>query len=304
MFYVVLGMVVIIVLISSGLLIYYLKVAKEETSTGANDVTILKTLYDKKDKAKDKKAIFKKVVDILTDIAIVLLSIFLLMGLVARFTNLTNTQLIAVGSASMSYKNEENSYLFDNHIDNQLQTNDLIGITKVDDIKDVELYDIVVYYPGSGRNLIHRVIEKHPTYLVTRGDANSGNDEVPVTNDNIVGVYNSFRLPYAGALVTFTQSYYGLLTFGGLTYLAIFYSVINLKLKKETEERKSLLIQYVKDKDFFIVTCKEGSLKKDGENVTIHLNEELNQVPTTITYKNGDEITLPQGELYHEVKTE
>ena len=297
-------MVVIIVLISSGLLIYYLKVAKEETRTGANDVTILKTLYDKKDKAKDKKAIFKKVVDILMDIAIALLSIFLLMGLVARFTNLTNTQLIAVGSASMSYKNEENSYLFDNHIDNQLQTNDLIGITKVDDIKDVELYDIVVYYPGSGRNLIHRVIEKHPTYLVTRGDANSGNDEVPVTNENIVGVYNSFRLPYAGALVTFTQSYYGLLTFGGLTYLTIFYSVINLKLKKETEERKSLLIQYVKDKDFFIVTCKEGSLKKDGEKVTIHLNEELNQVPTTITYKNGDEITLPQGELHHEVKTE
>lgn len=304
MFYVVLGMVVIIVLISSGLLIYYLKVAKEETRTGANDVTILKTLYDKKDKTKDKKAIFKKVVDILMDIAIVLLSIFLLMGLVARFTNLTNTQLIAVGSASMSYKNEENSYLFDNHIDNQLQTNDLIGITKVDDIKDVELYDIVVYYPGSGRNLIHRVIEKHPTYLVTRGDANRGNDEVSVTNDNIVGVYNSFRLPYAGALVTFTQSYYGLLTFGGLTYLAIFYSVINLKLKKETKERKSLLIQYVKDKDFFIVTCKEGSLKKDGENVTIRLNEELNQVPTTITYKNGDEITLPQGELHHEVKTE
>lgn len=58
-------------------------------------------------------------------------------------------------------------------------------------IKDVEVGDVVAYHSNKG-SILHRVIEKYDTCLITKGDNNDYDDlrlfGFSVTNENIIGV--------------------------------------------------------------------------------------------------------------------
>ncbi|MEB3851138.1 MAG: signal peptidase I, partial [Desulfurococcales archaeon] len=55
----------------------------------------------------------------------------------------------------------------------------------------------VVLYRHEGGLVIHRVVEDHGSYLVTRGDANPGPDPWRVGAGSVVGVMR-LRVPWAG----------------------------------------------------------------------------------------------------------
>lgn len=160
------------------------------------------------------------------------LGILLITNLSMQYLPFSN-RVLAVVSESMSYKNEENEYLFENDLNNQIQKNDLIFVKKVDDISQIKLYDIVCYKHPDGRKIIHRVIKLTEDYFVTQGDANSDNDHMMLTNDDLIGVYTGTRIPYVGAIVLFFNSTLGILTIVYLIVLAIIDGYLNGRLQKE-----------------------------------------------------------------------
>ena len=125
-----------------------------------------------------------------------------------------NIPLVIV-SGSMSYKNEDNQYLYDNDLDNQFQTYDIIVVNQTASPDDIELYDVIAFYSSEGTVVVHRVVEivdtsEGPMY-VTRGDANDASDDNALYGDylpyqQIVGEYHGVRVPAAGAFVLFLQS--------------------------------------------------------------------------------------------------
>lgn len=121
--------------------------------------------------------------------------------------------LKVVMSASMSYQNEKNKYLFDNDLTDQIQTFDLVVLRHLPPEDELELYDIVMYEVDS-HNLLHRIVgieepnEKHPNerYFLLQGDAVSKPDIYPVLYSQMRGIYEGEHVPFVGSFVVFMQS--------------------------------------------------------------------------------------------------
>ncbi|MDW8042372.1 MAG: signal peptidase I [Nitrososphaerota archaeon] len=57
--------------------------------------------------------------------------------------------------------------------------------------------DVVVYRrPYDGRLIVHRAVARDGRAIVTKGDANSSPDPMPVTPDMLVGRWTGFKVPY------------------------------------------------------------------------------------------------------------
>ena len=118
-----------------------------------------------------------------------------------------------VNTGSMSKKNPENEYLFDNDLDNQFQAFDLILVYKLPKEEDLKLYDIVVY-EVDGVMIVHRIInieepnQHHPDerWFQCQGDANSVPDRFPVKYSQMRAVYRGEKVPFIGSFVAFMQS--------------------------------------------------------------------------------------------------
>ncbi len=126
--------------------------------------------------------------------------------------------LKVVTSGSMASKYEGNEYLFENNIDNQLQTFDLILTHKLPGEYDLELYDIVVY-EVEGSLVIHRIVgieepnSKHPDerHFLLQGDAVQFPDRFPVRYSQMKAIYLGDRTPFIGSFIVFMQSPAGML---------------------------------------------------------------------------------------------
>ncbi len=126
--------------------------------------------------------------------------------------------LKVVETGSMETKNKENGYLFDNNLNDQLATFDLVVLHQLPKEEDLKLYDIVVY-EVNGYFIIHRIVaieepnEKHPNerWFVLRGDANIYADDYPVTYDQMRSIYRGQSIPQVGMFVIFMQSPAGML---------------------------------------------------------------------------------------------
>ena len=125
--------------------------------------------------------------------------------------------LSVVKSGSMSYKNQKNTYLFENGIDNQFQTFDLIFLYKLPAVDELQLYDVVLY-EIDGTPVIHRIVEIYPPndahaeyYFLLQGDALENPDRFPVYYEQMRGIYRDQRIPFLGSFVAFMQSVAGYL---------------------------------------------------------------------------------------------
>ena len=118
-----------------------------------------------------------------------------------------------VRTSSMAEKNEENTYLFENNLDDQIQVFDLIRTEKIPDEMDLELYDIVVY-ETDGMLIVHRIVEieepneSHPDcrYFRLQGDAVESPDRFPVEYEQMRAIYRGERIPFIGSFIIFMQS--------------------------------------------------------------------------------------------------
>lgn len=149
--------------------------------------------------------------------------------------------MMVVKSSSMATKEKGNKYLFENNLNNQFDTFDLVFTYKLPAEEDLKLYDIVVY-EVDGELIIHRIVgieepnKDHPTcrYFLLQGDATKSPDYFPVTYSQMKSIYTGDRIPFVGSIVSFFQSPAGVLCI----ILVIFYSIITplLNLKIEQEE--------------------------------------------------------------------
>ncbi len=152
-----------------------------------------------------------------------------------------------IASTSMSERYENNKYLFENDITDQLQMFDVVLLYELPKEEDLKLYDIVVYEHISGALLIHRIVnieepnENHPDerHFLLQGDAVHYPDTFPVRYSQMRSIYYGDRIPNIGSFVYFMQSPAGIMCLILLVVALILMPVAdNYLLKKEYERVK------------------------------------------------------------------
>jgi hypothetical protein len=155
------------------------------------------------------------------------------------FTNISTLKVVA--SSSMAEKHKRNTYLFENNLDNQFNTFDLIVTHPVPDEFELELYDVVVY-EYEDMHIIHRIVKieepnnKHPEHrlFTLQGDAISSPDRDPVTYDQIKAIYKDQRVPFVGSFVFFMKSPAGWLCVLLVLFAIIATPIVEKKIRRET----------------------------------------------------------------------
>lgn len=125
--------------------------------------------------------------------------------------------LLVIRTGSMSERNKNNIYLDTYFLDNQIEQNTLIAITR--DYDEIHLYDIVAFQGEDGETLVHRCIginegEDGAVTYNFRGDSNAASFdyELCVTPDRIIGVYTGFHNLFMGQFVVYMQSGIGIIS--------------------------------------------------------------------------------------------
>lgn len=158
--------------------------------------------------------------------------------------------LKVVNSGSMSKKFEGNEYLFENDLNDQFQTFDIIFTYALPDEANLELYDIVVYEVDDAL-LAHRIVgieepnEEHPDerYFVLQGDAVENPDRYPVRYSQMKAIYRGKRIPYVGSFVSFMQSPAGWMCVILIVLATIASPILEKKIEKAKAARYALLCE-------------------------------------------------------------
>ncbi len=154
-----------------------------------------------------------------------------------------------VRSSSMATKDEENTYLIQNDLNDQFQAFDLILTYKMPEEKDLKLYDIVVY-EEDGSLIVHRIVgiqepsesstDKRRKFLL-QGDAVPNPDRFPVYYEQMRGIYAGQRVPFVGSFVSFLQSPAGWLCIAFIVGTLIASPLLEKKIFEAKEERYALI---------------------------------------------------------------
>lgn len=260
-----------------GFLIYQSFVLCKEIKFGKADSELIYEDYLEKNKVNKNKQIWKKVLNIFVDLIIVILAIFLLLGISDRFitSDLLPIKGVVVLTGSMSYKNSDNEYLFENNLDNQIGINDLIFVEKIEDINEINLYDVICYKTSNNIQVVHRCVIKTENYLIAKGDANEALDDIYITNDNLVGRYTGYKIPYAGYITNFVSSEYGISVISILFLIGLSYSFCKYYINKYSTYRKQYVIEKINDsKDYVIVSSCGELYVKENEYKFIEYQDE------------------------------
>lgn len=153
-----------------------------------------------------------------------------------------------VKSPSMAKKDENNKYLFENNLNNQIQTFDIIKVSKLPKESDLKLYDVVVY-EVDGKMVVHRIVDiKEPDAthderrFVLRGDANRYSDKFPVLYSQMRGIYEGKRVPYIGSFIIFMNSPAGYLCILLVVFASVAYPIVDRRIRKEIDKRYAGII--------------------------------------------------------------
>ena len=165
-------------------------------------------------------------------------------GLVCKFTgedtySFFGFKLYRVATPSMSRVNEEYSEFLEGHTE-QMQVGDLILIRNLKEDENPKVYDIVTFRMG-GKTIVHRVvnIDDEGVWYTTRGDANNNTDGER-TREEFTGTYVANLGGFAGDLVGFVQSWYGVAAMAGCGFV-IFAVLFVLELLRRKEKAKEAL---------------------------------------------------------------
>lgn len=160
---------------------------------------------------------------------------------------INDTSYLVIMTGSMEDKNQENDYLIENDLDDQITQYSLIGIDKIDSIDEIKLYDIIAFYDSDENIIVHRVIaireEKGIKYIQTQGDANTGSitDEIAITEDRIIGIYDGYQNYGLGITITYLRSTLGIIALCGFGVFLLVYSISESNIDKAYEERLEYL---------------------------------------------------------------
>ena len=161
-------------------------------------------------------------------------------------TNIPTMRVVMSGS--MAKKLETNEYLYENNLNDQFDTFDLLFVYCPPDAFDLEVYDIVVY-EIDGVDIIHRIVgieepnENHPDerYFLIQGDAVEVPDRFPVHYSQIKAIYRGERIPFVGSFIFFLQSPAGWICILLVIVAMIASSIVDKNLDKEKNERLRIM---------------------------------------------------------------
>lgn len=219
---------------------------------GLEDESILKD--HEKELRHKKRTKYIKLADMIFSGAICLLFVGMLVGaLIIRANENTCCGDIpsyrVVLTGSMEKKNEKNLYLWENDLNDQVGTFDLIRTEKLPDEMELKLYDIVVYKVDD-MLLVHRIVgieepnEEHPDcrYFLLQGDAVESPDRFPVLYGQMRAIYRGERIPFVGSFILFMQSPAGWLCVFLIVVAIIASPILDGILQKERKKRLALLL--------------------------------------------------------------
>ena len=220
--------------------------------SGAEDVRIYEE-YQKQQKKKQGKT--GAIID--TVISVFCCGVFLLFFAFSVYIKVIANDVTGdipvirvVQSNSMEKKYEENEYLFENNLNDQFSTFDLILTHKLPDEFDLQLYDIVVYEVDDTL-VVHRIVqieepnESHPNerYFRLQGDNVHIPDKFPVKYSQMKAIYRGERVPYIGSFVAFMQSPAGTICAILIIFAVIVAPIVDKRIEKERMRRLQLLLQ-------------------------------------------------------------
>ena len=225
-----------------------------------DDITLIDQAIIDEEKAKNKNSkILKLISKIVGWIIFGIIFIFFCFSIVNRFMDNTmminNNGILVIATPSMQTKNDENDYLIENDLNDQISQYDMITIHKPTNPEDINLYDIVAYYSETADiTIVHRVVDIEIVdgiyQFQTQGDANANSDQGSyyqsyLTFDDIVGVYSGTRIPLIGLFVIFLQSYSGIITIVSIIYCMFMFTNYQEKYERAIEERTGLLLDLI-----------------------------------------------------------
>ena len=98
-----------------------------------------------------------------------------------------------------------------------IKSGDLIFVKQIDG-SEVKAGDVIAFFDPDGNGssiLTHRVNEVYAEngtlFFRTQGDANTGEDRLPVSEEKLVGIYTDVRLAGMGSVAMFIQTTAGLI---------------------------------------------------------------------------------------------
>ncbi len=260
---------------------HYFKTSINDINAGKQDIELIADAVDddKKKKSKARKAwrITGKVLSwVILGIVLLFFAYSLYNRVSGNVTSFFGSSYIVIASGSMSEKNEANTYLDENGLDNQIQTYDLIGISFYTSSDEVQLYDVVAYRGLSGDTIVHRIISIDENgHYQTRGDANSASDtgveyNSYLTYDSIIGYYNGFRIGGIGSIVIFFQSNAGIATVVALIYCYLMYQHYSDKYADSINDRTELLLDVL---NYDLNDDPDVAITKDANDVIVYKGE-------------------------------
>ena len=262
------------IIILAVLTIFAFKYQKETLNNIRDGIFDLELFYNYlKERQKSKiKIISKKTFKIAANIIFAAIFVSSCYLFITNYFNVSTYRVLVVATNSMSFKNENNTYLYDDNLNNQFSANDIVFVKKVKNISELQVYDIISYLNEDNINIIHRIIAINGEEIITRGDANNTSDE-PISFKQVVGVYTNFKIPKLGLVVFFLQSYYGYLCVFGIFYALVIYSVVDSKITKGRMVRLNYLKDLVGNRTSYTLVSKEGSLVVEGASVQLILEK-------------------------------
>ena len=154
---------------------------------------------------------------------------------------------MVVNSPSMAKKHKENAYLFNNDLNDQFNTYDLIMLDPMPKESEIELYDIVAY-EIDGIIVLHRVVridepngEHSERFFLTQGDAVSRPDAALVRYEQMRGIYNGTHVPYLGSVIHFIKSPAGWLCLLAMLMYVLATPILEGILRHAEEKRLEVL---------------------------------------------------------------
>lgn len=153
-----------------------------------------------------------------------------------------------VKSESMAKKYSENTYLFENDLNDQFQMFDIVVCRHLPPEEELKLYDIVIYKKDD-MHVIHRIVgieepnASHPNerHFLLQGDAVENPDKFPVLYSQMQGIYEGTRIPVVGSFILFLQSPAGWLSIILIIFAIIATPIVERLVENEKRKRLALL---------------------------------------------------------------
>lgn len=230
------------------LIVVILKQTVRLIQAGLEDEAIQNAFYQNKSKKKVGR-VLSSVVS--TVFCVAMLGIFAF----SMYVNICDNSFSAnlptlkvVTSSSMASKFKNNTYLFENGLNDQVERYDLLLTYSVPPENELELYDILIY-EIEGKMVLHRIVgieepnEAHPNerHFLLQGDALERPDRFPVLYSQMRGIYRGESVPFIGSFILFMQSPAGWLCILLVIFALIATPILEKSIRRQEEERLRIM---------------------------------------------------------------